>query len=77
MDEEDRENINPEIRHIALELMKLAKKTKTPFKKIAKEYVQNVFDLQEIVVKTVQEIERKTNKKIIKNTSTKKIKEKR
>jgi hypothetical protein len=66
--DEDKANANSEIRYLALELTKLAKKTKTPFEKIAQEYVRNVFTLEQTIIKNVkkyyQEKENiKTNKR--------------
>ncbi|MFN3909639.1 MAG: hypothetical protein ACK4J0_00180 [Candidatus Anstonellaceae archaeon] len=68
MEEEksERGEINSEIRYLTLELTKLAKKTKIPFRKIAQEYVKNVFMLEEIVIKNVKEYYRKKENQTIK-----------
>ncbi len=44
--DEDRANANSELRYIALELTKISKRQKKPFRAVAAEYVQNVYELE-------------------------------
>jgi hypothetical protein len=47
--EEDKGNANSEMRYITLELMKLASKRKSTFKKVASEFVENAYALAELL----------------------------
>ena len=47
--DEERANANSEIRYIALELTKIAKRQKKPFKAVAAEFVQNVYTLENML----------------------------
>ncbi|MFA5108529.1 MAG: hypothetical protein WC492_03290 [Candidatus Micrarchaeia archaeon] len=47
--EEEKASANSELRYLALELTKLAKKEKKPFATVANQYVQNVFELEGIL----------------------------
>lgn len=44
--DEDRANANSEMRYIALELTKLSKRHRKPFKIVATEFVKNVYHLE-------------------------------
>jgi hypothetical protein len=45
----DREKIYSEIRYITIELMKIANERKVSFKKVAKEFIDNVNDLIKMI----------------------------
>lgn len=47
--EDDRNGANSEMRYITLELMKLSAKRKTPFARIAAEFVGNTYRLAEML----------------------------
>lgn len=47
--EEEKAGANSELRYLALELTKIAVKGKRPFKAVATEYVQNVYELQNVL----------------------------
>lgn len=44
--DEERANANSELRYIALELTKMAQKRKKPFRAVAAEYMENVYELE-------------------------------
>lgn len=51
-EEELEENdVNSELRYITLALMKIAARRKKPFRKIAKEYIKNVYILRQLIDK--------------------------
>ncbi|MCX8163344.1 MAG: hypothetical protein N3D10_02195 [Candidatus Micrarchaeota archaeon] len=60
---------NSELRYLALELTKMSKKNKIPFEKIAKEYVQNVFKLEKIIIESSKRFEKKKIQQLNKNKS--------
>jgi hypothetical protein len=45
----EREKVYSEIRYITIELMKIANERKVPFKKVAKEFIDNVNLLMKII----------------------------
>lgn len=47
--DEARASINSEMRFIALELMKIAYRKRVPFKKVAAQFVKNVYSLEKLV----------------------------
>jgi hypothetical protein len=47
--DEDRANANSELRYIALELTKISQKQKKPFQAVAAEFVQNVYELENML----------------------------
>lgn len=49
MNDEEYDDYIYELRYITLELMKLAYLKKKPFKKIAKEYIKNIVELNKII----------------------------
>ncbi|NPA22285.1 MAG: hypothetical protein GXN92_01765 [Candidatus Micrarchaeota archaeon] len=49
MDLLDEMDHNSEVRYIALELMKLSKLKNIPFKKLAREYIKNVYLLDQMI----------------------------
>ena len=51
----DESDHNSELRYIALELMKLSKIKKIPFKKLAKEYIKNVYLLDKMIQESQEE----------------------
>ncbi|MEM4137383.1 MAG: hypothetical protein QXH71_04085 [Candidatus Anstonellaceae archaeon] len=50
-----------ELRFLALELTKIARKDKVSFEKVAREYIKNVFKLEEIIMESVRKAEKKKN----------------
>lgn len=49
MENDDRTGANSELRYITLELMKLAQKRKSTFRRVAAEFVENAYDLSELL----------------------------
>jgi hypothetical protein len=49
MEPEDKAGANSELRYIALELTKIAMQKKKPFRAVAGEYVQNVYELESML----------------------------
>ena len=47
--DEDRANANSELRYIALELTKISQKQKKTFKAVAAEFVENVYELENML----------------------------
>ena len=49
MYEDDASGVNSEIRFIALELMKISERKKRPFRRVAEEYITNVYRLKRLI----------------------------
>ena len=49
MYEGDATDVNSEIRFIALELMKISERKKRPFRRVAEEYISNVYRLRRLI----------------------------
>lgn len=61
--EEDKANVNSELRYIALELTKMAHQQKRPFSKVADEYVGNVYRLESVLKSSSHKMNFKSAKK--------------
>ena len=57
----DRESANSEIRYLTLELMKIAVKKNKPFKDIAKEFVENVYYMKNLISSIEKKIKKGTD----------------
>jgi hypothetical protein len=61
--EEDKANVNSELRYLALELTKMAHQQNKSFSKVADEYVGNVYKLESVLKSSSEKMNYKSNKK--------------